>query len=59
VHGIKRGITDHNLLNGRVASESPDIERIPPGVFWIFSTSGDDAFDVQSFTVDLRYAVID
>lgn len=29
--------------------------RVPAGAYWVFWTENDDAFDVASFTVDLRY----
>ena len=45
------------LGNGRPAAYP--LARIPPSVYWEFSTSGDDAFDVYTFTVDLRYLVVE
>jgi hypothetical protein len=43
--------------NGQPAGEhSP---RLPPSVYWTFYTTGDDAFDVYTFTVDLRYLVVE
>lgn len=34
-------------------------KRLPPGAWWEFWTDGDDAFDVATFTLDLRYLVVD
>jgi hypothetical protein len=45
------------LGNGRV--RFPDSPRLPPSVFWTFGTTGDDAFDVATFTVDLHYAAVE
>ena len=47
------------LSDGRVADEERGIDRIPPSAFWTFSTTGEDSFDVATFTVDLRYLVVD
>jgi hypothetical protein len=35
-----------------------DSPRLPPSVFWTFGTTGDDVFDVATFTVDLHYAAV-
>ena len=35
------------------------VPRIPPSVFWTFGTTGEDAFDVGTFTVDLHYAAVE
>jgi hypothetical protein len=37
---------DHNGMPG-----------MPPSALWSFQTTGDDSFDVASYTVDLRYLV--
>lgn len=46
-------VEDAPLSNGRVATAG-DV-GFPPSAFWRFGTTGDDAFDVATFTVDLRY----
>lgn len=32
--------------------------RVPPSSVWTFRTTGTDAFDVATFTVDLRYLAV-
>ena len=54
--GAQSGWLEPPLGNGRPAHHS---SRIPPSVFWTFGTTGDDAFDVGTFTVDLHYAAVE
>jgi hypothetical protein len=51
-------VTDAYLMNGQTADPYSYWVGVAPSAFWTFSTSGDDAFDVAVFTLDLQYLAL-
>ncbi|WP_185995471.1 FlgD immunoglobulin-like domain containing protein [Nocardioides campestrisoli] len=50
---------DEDPVYGDGQAWDPRDRRLPPTAWWVFWTEGDDAFDVATFTLDLRYLAVE
>ncbi|WP_185995068.1 FlgD immunoglobulin-like domain containing protein [Nocardioides campestrisoli] len=52
-------VQDPHLGSGRDRDpDEPRAPRVPAGAFWVFWNDGPNAFDVGTFTLDLRYLAV-